>query len=277
MPPLPPYAPPIFKLPNELLLAIFRAAIFDDGKFDTQIKLAFTCKRLLVVSAMMPLYIPSAAGHRKWRSGSLWPFCDNPFEVQSLVQQVYPSGKFFSSDAPCCGCLRYRPTDKAYWEEKRTQIFRSCKPRVLEYRTRLYDYLVENWCNMKQPLTENRAWIVECHLCIGNGSMVRPCPECVFKLRVRLWHRDPDCPSLTWLADPDHYAIWYNVPRDWSPEKTVVKHKLRAPPPIPAKKLSEDEKFRQQLSSYKKIYGDEWYKTAGNDKLEIFQQIRFDT
>ncbi|PNY28306.1 Uncharacterized protein TCAP_01766 [Tolypocladium capitatum] len=95
----------LLALPNELLLQITKHA----GSVD-QLFLALACKKMLAISAMTAITIPSARRHRADRVD-----CSAMLAILGVVQPRGPRGHPRKSWAPCCVCYRYRPKRKSYW------------------------------------------------------------------------------------------------------------------------------------------------------------------
>ncbi|KAI1501063.1 hypothetical protein F5X99DRAFT_383770 [Biscogniauxia marginata] len=97
----------LLSLPTEILLQVFS----DAGPVD-KLCLALTCKRLLHVSAMIPLKIPSAAKHRKRLSLA----CPAMLGIVRFFKPVDARGRPKKTLALCCDCYRYRPKRQSYWK-----------------------------------------------------------------------------------------------------------------------------------------------------------------
>ncbi|KAI5862438.1 hypothetical protein GGS23DRAFT_572377 [Durotheca rogersii] len=88
--------------------------IFDLGDPLANVCLALACKRLLHVSSMLNLSIPSAIKHR-----DLSPPQDC-IAMRSLVHLICPvnaRGQPVRTLAVCCYCCRYRTTKKSHWKK----------------------------------------------------------------------------------------------------------------------------------------------------------------
>ena len=100
---------PLVRLPAELLLQIFSF-----GKSIDQLCLALTCRRLLQISSIRPIKIPSVAIHR-----NLPPPQRSRVDL-TLLRRLVPldaQGQRKRTLALCCDCLKYRSTDDSYWEK----------------------------------------------------------------------------------------------------------------------------------------------------------------
>lgn len=99
---------PLLALPTEVLLCVFEQADPIDA-----VCLALASKRLLQVSSLLTISVPSVAKHRNIQPSTckdiyhlLWrfePLCD---------RRVYNREKKFGL---CCDCLQYRPKKKVHW------------------------------------------------------------------------------------------------------------------------------------------------------------------
>ncbi|KAI0544845.1 hypothetical protein F4679DRAFT_589111 [Xylaria curta] len=122
----------LLALPTELLLEIFGHVAPVEKLF-----LALTCKRLLTVSSMVTIEIPSAPKHRN--------FARKPCRAMLGLLHGMRRGisrDITNSSAVCHDCYRYRPKKKKFWSgvEKR---YSAAKPRVVET---WYCSQVEFWC-----------------------------------------------------------------------------------------------------------------------------------
>ncbi|KAI8952527.1 hypothetical protein F4801DRAFT_599934 [Xylaria longipes] len=127
----------LLALPNELLLEIFTYTGSVDRLF-----LALTCKRLLGVSSMIVITIPSAPKHRVFAPGSCKAMLGLLHGMRILNTRDRPKD---TSSAICCDCYRYRPKKKRFWKgvEKR---YPAVPPEVLD---EWYNYIVDNWCHRR--------------------------------------------------------------------------------------------------------------------------------
>ena len=101
----------ILHLPTEILLLIFHQAYRLD-----RLCLALTCKRLLQVSSLLPLHIPSVPRHRLHVSTPATP-CIGMVTLLRRLKLLGRTGRAKKTVALCCDCLRYRPTRKGFWNK----------------------------------------------------------------------------------------------------------------------------------------------------------------
>lgn len=100
---------PLIHLPPEVLLHLFSQAV---NPVD-QLCLALTCRRLLQVSSLLVIRIPSVAKHRYLNPPS---GCEL-FPMLRRLAPLGPNGRPNRTVALCCDCLWYRPTRKSYWKK----------------------------------------------------------------------------------------------------------------------------------------------------------------
>ncbi len=140
-------------LPNELLLEIFSYGTGLDRLF-----LALTCKRLIVVSSMVTIMIPSTLLHRLCPDS-----CRAMLGLLHIIQPLDYRGQPKKSWAACCDCYRYRPKNKRYWKGKEKR-YPAASPLTIEVG---YGNAVAEWC------------------CRGSSSY--QCPECWCAESLRKW------------------------------------------------------------------------------------------
>ncbi|WQF77001.1 Putative F-box domain-containing protein [Colletotrichum destructivum] len=121
----------ILALPNELLLQILMHV-----NPVSQLFLALTCKRLLVVSTMTVTMITSAPKHRSHRLD-----CSAMLAVLHTVRPTDARGRSKTSWAPCCVCYRYRPKRKPYWKDVQKSYPKEWVCGILVD----YDSIVQSW------------------------------------------------------------------------------------------------------------------------------------
>ncbi|KAH9903864.1 hypothetical protein F4778DRAFT_102490 [Xylariomycetidae sp. FL2044] len=145
----------IQSLPTELLLQIFSYAGLA-GRFS----LALTCKRLLQVSSMTTLAIPSAAKHRAAYHSAP---CTGMLDMMRLCAPLDARGHRKKTLALCCDCFRYRPKRKSYWKRARKHYPTPSDSSYLQF----YMNFVQSW---------------------SSGSAYQ-CPTCWCEERIRTYER----------------------------------------------------------------------------------------
>ncbi|KAI1754659.1 hypothetical protein F4782DRAFT_493373 [Xylaria castorea] len=127
----------LLALPNELLLEIFAHAGSVDRLF-----LALTCKRLLDVSSMVIITIPSAPKHRVFAPRSCKAMLGLLHGIRALNTYGKPRD---ASSAVCCDCYRYRPKKRKFWKGVE-KGYSAVLPEVIG---ELYDSIVQDWCHRR--------------------------------------------------------------------------------------------------------------------------------
>ncbi|KAK8048257.1 hypothetical protein PG994_009987 [Apiospora phragmitis] len=153
----------LLELPNELLLQIFAHA-----HPVCQLFLSLTCKRLLVVSSMKTIVIPSAASHCSVPILN----CSAMLSLLHVLRPVDSRRRPTRSWAPCCDCYRYRPKKKTYWRRVEKRCRTEPFSRILEG----YSSVVKSWTHKQ--------------------SSSYQCPECWCRERIRKYGHLKDVKML---------------------------------------------------------------------------------
>ncbi|KIX92577.1 uncharacterized protein Z520_11753 [Fonsecaea multimorphosa CBS 102226] len=134
---------PLFRLPHELLLEIFRLCRLPD-----QIAFAITCKHLLHVSTIVSLKVSRRE-------------CPDLQTMEKLLKVVRPlnkAGRVKKTWLNCLDCLRWRPRKKSYWTKKLQHL-----PFRDEMRATWMPWLDENSDN--RVLRWNENYSLQCPEC----------------------------------------------------------------------------------------------------------------
>ncbi|ORY64860.1 uncharacterized protein BCR38DRAFT_431168 [Pseudomassariella vexata] len=124
----------LLQLPNELLLLIFRYT-----RLVGDLALALTCKRLLVVSSMTAIRIPSAARHRAVPDLN----CAGMLRLLRVMEPPKRPSRW----ALCCDCYRWRPKRQVYWKSALKKYAAESSSRLLKG----YCHVVESWSRKSSP------------------------------------------------------------------------------------------------------------------------------
>lgn len=99
---------PLVRLPTEVLLRIFEQAKPIDA-----VCLALASKRLVQVSTMLTIRVPSVAKHRCTH----WSSCPDIYKLLRRFQPRVDRYKVHDTKfGLCCDCLRYRLRKPAHWK-----------------------------------------------------------------------------------------------------------------------------------------------------------------
>ncbi|QQK46449.1 F-box domain containing protein [Penicillium digitatum] len=140
-------------LPNELLLQIIANAHSVD-----QLSLALTCKRMLALSAMATITIPSAPMHRAYSLN-----CSAMLALLRALQPRGARGHPKKSWAPCCVCYRYRPKRRGYW----TLVEKLYEEDLFCGILAGYEYVVDSW-------SDKRSSSYQCPECWSSVAATHP-------------------------------------------------------------------------------------------------------
>lgn len=103
-----------------------------------QVFLALTCKRMLAISSLITIKIPSAAKHRLYGQN-----CSAMLAILQLLKPRGPRGRPLRSVALCCVCYRFMPKRKNYWDRLKEKHKGEYSGGVF----RGYDHMVDKWCH----------------------------------------------------------------------------------------------------------------------------------
>ncbi len=107
---LQPQSSPLFRLPIEILIQIFKNTDNTD-----QLCLALTCKFLLQIAESLHLEVHSAREHE------LVTCCTTMEDILRRIKPLNRRGQPSRAWHVCLDCVRYRPTRKSYWKKRRLE------------------------------------------------------------------------------------------------------------------------------------------------------------